>query len=450
MFILGCHRSGTSYLSSVIIKSLSEINKLVDLDTAWVNENPSNPNGHFESKRLKQANNTFLKLIGFSWDYPPLYKPKWDSILESFSLEELRKEFITWIENKSWVDKDPRLSITREIYLHIFLREVMSIFIVRHPFQVINSLYNRDGITSDKGICIWLIYNYHILNSKCSAPTLTVNFNNVETFNEFYANSLSKNINSYLSIDNEKAKELNEFLKKNILLLLNKNSIRASSEKLYENSASGGLIEASIKCFEIFNQNPKDFDFKKATKLYNSYFFSIIDELTNIFPFPYNPSLKQEDPESMFLPNLNYSSKNFTFKNNINLITENLNNKIGQSEKKINALGSSMKKFDNSIIKNFEKIDSKINLLGSSIKKLNYLDKKLSKFIEIFSNYKYIFDELESNIKQIKNQEKKVNSIIESNKKLNNQYSLIKNSKFWRLIRFFDKFLSFLKKNKSH
>ena len=185
MFILGCHRSGTSYLSSVIIKSLSEIDNLDKLETNWVKENPSNPNGHFESKRLKQANNTFLNLIGFSWDYPPLYKPKWDSILESFSLEELRKDFITWIENKSWVDKDPRLAITREIYLHIFLREVMSIFIVRHPFQVINSLYNRDGIPSDKGICIWLIYNYHILNSKCSEPTLTVNFNNIEDFKEF-------------------------------------------------------------------------------------------------------------------------------------------------------------------------------------------------------------------------------------------------------------------------
>ena len=194
MFILGCHRSGTSYLSSVIIKSLSEINNLAELDTIWVKENPSNLNGHFESKRLKQANNTFLNLIGFSWDYPPLYKPKWDSILESFSFEELRKDFITWIENKSWVDKDPRLSITREIYLHIFLREVMSIFIVRHPFQVINSLYNRDGIPSDKGICIWLIYNFHILNSKCSAPKLTVNFNNLENFSDFYADSLSKNI----------------------------------------------------------------------------------------------------------------------------------------------------------------------------------------------------------------------------------------------------------------
>ena len=85
MFILGCHRSGTSYLSSVINKSLSEIDNLDELETTWVKENPSNPNGHFESKRLKQANNTFLNLIGFSWDYPPLYKPKWDSILESFS-----------------------------------------------------------------------------------------------------------------------------------------------------------------------------------------------------------------------------------------------------------------------------------------------------------------------------------------------------------------------------
>ena len=404
MFILGCHRSGTSYLSSVINKSLSEIDNLDELETTWVKENPSNPNGHFESKRLKQANNTFLNLIGFSWDYPPLYKPKWDSILESFSLEELRKDFITWIENKSWVDKDPRLAITREIYLHIFLREVMSIFIVRHPFQVINSLYNRDGISSDKGICIWLIYNYHILNSKCSEPKLTVNFNNLENFKEFYANSLSKNINLYLNNNDQQAKKLNESLRNNIILLLNKNSIRASSERLYEDSASQSLIETSLNCFEIFNQNPEDFDFKKATKLYNSHFFSIIDELTNIFPYPYNPSLKQEDPENIFLPNLNYSSKNFTFKKSIDALT-----------------------------KNYWEIDSNVKKFNSNIEKLGNLDEEIKTF-------KIIFDDFEKNYKS------KMGKLIDSNKKIHHQHRLIISSKFWKLIRFFDKFLSFFLK----
>ena len=412
MFILGCHRSGTSYLSSVIIKSLSEIDNLDKLETNWVKENPSNPNGHFESKRLKQANNTFLNLIGFSWDYPPLYKPKWDSILESFSLEELRKDFITWIENKSWVDKDPRLAITREIYLHIFLREVMSIFIVRHPFQVINSLYNRDGISSDKGICIWLIYNYHILNSKCSEPTLTVNFNNIEDFKEFYSNSLSKNINSYLNINDEKTKKLNESLSNNITLLLNKNSIRASSEKLYEDSASQNLIETSLECFEIFNKNPEDFDFKKATKLYNSYFFSVIHELANIFPYPNNPMLTKEDPENIFLPNLNYSSKNFTFKKSIDSLT-----------------------------RNYRDIDPKIKVLGSNIDKLDFLEKRIQKLL----NSKK-FDLLEKKILNLEIYAQKIEDINESNKKISNQYKLIKNSKFWKLIRFFDKFLGFFLK----
>ncbi len=443
MFILGCHRSGTSYLSSVIIKSLSEINNLETLDTTWVKENPSNPNGHFESKRLKQANNTFLNLIGFSWDYPPLYKPKWDSILESFSLEELRKDFITWIENKAWVDKDPRLSITRELYLHIFLREVMSIFIVRHPFQVMNSLYNRDGIPTDKGICIWLIYNFHILNSKCSEPKLTVNFNNIENFNYFYADSLSKNMNSYLSFDDQKSKELNESLRKNFTLLLDKKSIRASSDRIYENSASQNLIETSLKCYEIFNKNPEDFDFKKATKLYNSYFFSVIHELTNIFPYPYNPVLTQEDPKNIFLPNLNYSSKNLTFKKSIASLIRN----YGDIDSEIKKLASKIDKIDflekriltlleSKELSSNQEIKELSSNIDTNIDKIDFLEKRIHMLLESK------FDSFE---KKLINQEIYQKKIDESNKKIFNQYKLIKNSKFWKLIRFFDKFFSFLK-----
>ena len=235
-------------------------------------------------------------------------------------------------------------------------------------------------------------------------PKLTVNFNNLENFKEFYANSLSKNINSYLNINDEQSKKLNECLSNNIILLLNKNSIRASSERLYEDSASQSLIETSLKCFEIFNQNPEDFDFKKATKLYNSYFFSIIDELTNIFPYPYNPSLNQEDPDNIFLPNLNYSSKNFTFKKSIDALT-----------------------------KNYLEIDSNVKKLNSNIEKIGNFDKEIQTFRTTFNDF--------SN-----NYKAKMGNLIDSNKKINHQHRLIISSKFWKLIRFFDKFLSFFLK----
>lgn len=364
MFILGCHRSGTSYLSSVITNSLSEINNLTELDTSWVQKNPSNPNGHFESKRLKQTNKTFLNLIGFSWDYPPIYKPKWDTILESFSLEDLRKDFITWIENKTWVDKDPRLSITRELYLHIFLRDVISVYIVRHPFQVINSLYNRDGISYEKGICIWLIYNYHILNSKCSVPKLTVNFNNVEQNYLFYSNSLSNNLKSYLALEEEVANNLNLVLQNKFINLLNKSSIRASYEIVNGESPSKNLINASLKCFEIFNVDPDKFNFKNSAAQYNSYFYEVIEEIIKIFPYPYIPFAIKEDMNDILLPNLNYSSKNITFQKNLKTISSNIEFKIKENIE-----------FQND--QNFKFFEENNKQLSIIIKQLNALNKSL-------------------------------------------------------------------------
>ena len=62
-----------------------------------------------------------------------------------------------------------------------FVKRYTFIFIIRNPISVSNSLFNRDGITSDRAIAIWMIYN-HALNSKNSELKAIINFDLIEKY----------------------------------------------------------------------------------------------------------------------------------------------------------------------------------------------------------------------------------------------------------------------------
>ena len=155
MFVIGCHRSGTSLLASIISHCLGE-KRTGDLDAAL-----DNPRGFFESNRLSEFNENILKQCGFTWDRPPLQPLAWSFGDRIQHLIPARVLFADYATQNNWVDKDPRLSISYGAFLHILLKPVPLALALRHPFSVARSLQVRDGMDSEKGLLLWLLYNRH-------------------------------------------------------------------------------------------------------------------------------------------------------------------------------------------------------------------------------------------------------------------------------------------------
>jgi len=155
MFVIGCHRSGTSLLASIISHCLGE-KRTGDLEAVV-----DNPRGYFESSRLREFNDNILKQCSYSWDNPPLQPLEWNSGERIRQLVPARSLFADYAIKSNWVDKDPRLCLTYGAFLHILLKPVPIALALRNPFAVARSLQVRDGMDSEKGLLLWLLYNRH-------------------------------------------------------------------------------------------------------------------------------------------------------------------------------------------------------------------------------------------------------------------------------------------------
>jgi hypothetical protein len=153
MFITGCHRSGTSLLAALGAQTLvqqrrDDLAPLVD-----------NPRGYFESERLRNCNDALLRDLGWAWHQPPLHPLDWQQGKRLARLVELRQRFADWTTSEDWLDKDPRLCITIGAFEHILLCRPPLAVSLREPSEVAMSLFKRDGISPERGLLIWWLYN---------------------------------------------------------------------------------------------------------------------------------------------------------------------------------------------------------------------------------------------------------------------------------------------------
>jgi hypothetical protein len=159
MFVTGCHRSGTSLLASVLISALELDGDEREPD---LEPKPDNPLGFFESERLVSLNDALLEGIGCHWNQPPLLMPRWDRPPLLESLIKARSGLGRYALSSQWVDKDPRLCLTLPAYVHILLKRVPVVAVMRQPLAVATSLYWRDGIPLDGGLAFWFLHNHHL------------------------------------------------------------------------------------------------------------------------------------------------------------------------------------------------------------------------------------------------------------------------------------------------
>lgn len=173
-WVLGCHRSGTSLLCS-IVRSCVDLNHQEvlggDIPTTL-----ANPIGHHESEAICNSNDLLLQWARSAWDRPFITRPAWEHPDSLNLISELRSNLKMHASHQAWIDKDPRLCLTREAYLHLWLRDIAAIAILRDPLAVAESLYRRDGFSLRKSAVIWTLYNLHLFNSRCKPPEAIVLF----------------------------------------------------------------------------------------------------------------------------------------------------------------------------------------------------------------------------------------------------------------------------------
>ncbi len=133
-----------------------------------------NPRGFFESRQLMELNEALLESLGSNWNTPPLLPVNWpnEGRLELFNNQ--RSKFEDYALNSLWVDKDPRLCVTYPAFLHILLKRVPLICVIRDPLEVALSLYARNAIPMERGLGIWFVYNMHLASNIQKGDALTV------------------------------------------------------------------------------------------------------------------------------------------------------------------------------------------------------------------------------------------------------------------------------------
>ncbi|MHB8414146.1 MAG: sulfotransferase family protein [Acidiferrobacteraceae bacterium] len=158
ILILGMHRSGTSAMTRVC-------NLLgTELGTRLVPPGPFNPKGHWEHGELLRLNRRILSVMGasagFVWPLPrdragaqkvePFQRRIADVIGEDFADASL------------WGVKDPDMSRLVPKWLPVLHCQGVTprfLIMVRHPYEVADSLSARNRFATAKSLLLWLRYS---------------------------------------------------------------------------------------------------------------------------------------------------------------------------------------------------------------------------------------------------------------------------------------------------
>ena len=288
MFITGCHRSGTSLITSIFKDLINDANDESKLVTPQLD----NPPGFFESKRLVDFNEKLLQEIGATCSSPPITPPIWTDPPLIDILVNARKDFKDLAISSNWIDKDPRLCLLYPAYFHILLKRVPLIVCMREPINVAVSLFARNGYSINLGLSMWFIYNHHI------SKFLTEN----DSF-YFYEEFLNASgPDSVIDIYEQCCKTIEpittqipsfdkfkQIIKKRVKVNLNRCSSLTSA--LNENICDLELLNICNDAYQKFHSSQKDLN------IYQESFFSIPSSVLKIFYIEKKLSIPYSDSE---------------------------------------------------------------------------------------------------------------------------------------------------------
>ena len=323
MFITGCHRSGTSLITSIFKDLINDKVNKSNLLTPQLD----NPQGFFESKRIVNFNEQLLEVIGATCNSPPITLPIWTEPPLIDKLVNARKDFKDLAISSNWIDKDPRLCLLYPAYFHILLKRVPLVVCMREPIEVAVSLYARNGHSINLGLSMWFIYNHHIskfLTENDSFYFYEEFLNASDTDSEIHLYEQCCKTIEPIATQIASFDKFKETLKKRVKVYLNRSSSLSSA--LNENMCDLELLNICNDAFKKFHSSQKDLN------IYQESFISIPSSVLKILykekklTIPYR---KSEIKSNLELYELQNSYKNLELElernkeSNIDLEKEN-------------------------------------------------------------------------------------------------------------------------------
>ena len=156
--VLGMHRSGTSAITAGL-----EVLGVSLGDRLLRPMKGQNDKGYFEDIDLNEFNIECLEVIGKEWSSLTAITPLEIAVLHKkgyflSAVNLLRKKIA--LNGPIFGFKDPRVLVLLPFWKDVFdycRLEVNYLYVIRHPFSVVNSLVKRDSMFSEQASMLWLM-----------------------------------------------------------------------------------------------------------------------------------------------------------------------------------------------------------------------------------------------------------------------------------------------------
>ena len=157
VLVLGMHRSGTSALSGLLVESG------LDGPADRMPASPMNPKSYFESLSAMHLNDRLLEDLGSAWcSLTAIPESRWASsapAVEAWRSGMLKLLYEAYPRDGRAVLKDPRLCMLLpglRPWLESNLISCVAFLPVRHPAEVVESLWVAESIPRSQGLFLWL------------------------------------------------------------------------------------------------------------------------------------------------------------------------------------------------------------------------------------------------------------------------------------------------------
>jgi hypothetical protein len=157
LVVLGMHRSGTSALGG----SVARLG--VDFGDRLAPPAPDNEKGFWEHPEIVALHDKLLQELGSNWEDDSPLPPGWPRRKETRTIQASLATIVARDFHKKnlFGIKDPRLSRLVPLWLPIFEKLGITpyfVLMVRHPWEIAESLRKRNGIPPSKSVLLWLRY----------------------------------------------------------------------------------------------------------------------------------------------------------------------------------------------------------------------------------------------------------------------------------------------------
>ncbi|MEP6147677.1 MAG: hypothetical protein ABJ201_09690, partial [Nisaea sp.] len=156
IIILGMHRSGTSAMTRVC--NILGVNLS---DNLLPPTKGNNETGFWEHLNTVVTNEELLDAFDMHWDDPRALPSRWT---ETEAAKAAREKILAFLKTDFgtaplWGIKDPRMCRLMPLWDPIIDELGVApayIIMLRHPLEVVRSLYQRDGLSDGRGMVLWL------------------------------------------------------------------------------------------------------------------------------------------------------------------------------------------------------------------------------------------------------------------------------------------------------